>query len=88
LAISSSSWFLYFLFLFRNKKKKFFFRIGSAPTSLVVIAMRDPTLNDDELQTRMTTLRDSSTTKYIQLMGLVQSLIKKLIFKMKFSRRS
>ncbi len=52
------------------------------------MAMRDPTLNDDELQTRMITLRDSSTTKHIQLMGLVQSLIKKLIFKMKFSRRS
>jgi hypothetical protein len=33
------------------------------------MAMRDPTLNDDEIHTRMVTLRDSSTTKHIELMG-------------------
>ena len=33
------------------------------------MAMRDPASNDDELHTRMTTLRDSPTTKHIQLMG-------------------
>ena len=44
--------------------------LGSAPTSLVVMAMRDPTLNDDELHGRMVTLRDASTTKHIHLTGL------------------
>jgi hypothetical protein len=37
------------------------------------MAMRDPTLTDDELQTRMITLRDSSTTKHIELMGLIKT---------------
>ena len=32
--------------------------------------MRDPTLNDDELQTRLVHLRDASTSKYIPLLGL------------------
>ncbi len=73
MAISSSSWFNISSFSFEIIS----FRTGSAPTSLVVIAMRDPTLNDDELQTRMATLQGSSTTKHIQLMGLVESLIKK-----------
>ncbi|CAF0795129.1 unnamed protein product, partial [Adineta ricciae] len=44
--------------------------LGSASTSLLILAMRDPTLNDDELHTRMTTLRDLPTTKHIHLMGL------------------
>ena len=44
--------------------------LGSAPTSLVVMAMRDPTLNDDELHGRMMTLRDATTTKHIHLTGL------------------
>ncbi|UJR29000.1 hypothetical protein I4U23_010218 [Adineta vaga] len=44
--------------------------LGSASTSLLILAMRDPTLDDDELHTRMINLRESSTTKHIQLMGL------------------
>lgn len=44
--------------------------LGSAPTSLLIVAMRDPTLNDDELQTRLTNLREATTTKYIPLLGL------------------
>ncbi len=59
-----------FFFGFLNKKNEIF-RIGSAPTSLLIIAMRDPTLNDDELHTRMVTLRDSLTTKHIELLGLI-----------------
>ena len=58
--------------IFHKIIKKNFFRIGSAPTSLVIMAMRDPTLNDDELHTSMITLRDSITTKHIQLIGFDQ----------------
>lgn len=43
--------------------------LGSASTSLLIMAMRDPASNDDEFHTRMSLLRDSSTTKHIQLMG-------------------
>jgi hypothetical protein len=57
-----------YLLLFSKKNEMNFF-IGSAPTSLLIMAIRDPTLNDDELHTRMVTLRDSSTTKHIELMG-------------------
>ena len=33
------------------------------------MAMREPTLNDDELQSRLVNLRDTTTTKHIQLLG-------------------
>ena len=39
--------------------------------------MRDPTLNDDELQTRWTNLRDSSSTKHIPLSGTFRKNLKK-----------
>ena len=40
------------------------------------MAMRDPTLNDDELHIRMDTLRDLPTTKHILLMGFDRSYLK------------
>lgn len=43
--------------------------LGSAPTSLLVMAMREPTLNDEELYKRMVILRDAPTTKHIPLLG-------------------
>ncbi|CAF1073906.1 unnamed protein product [Rotaria sordida] len=61
--------------------------LGSAPTSLLVMAMRDPTLNDDELHTRMITLRDLPTTKHIQLMGLDNRYLSTLACQAMFVQR-
>ncbi|CAF0715615.1 unnamed protein product [Adineta steineri] len=61
--------------------------LGSAPTSLVIVAMRDPTLNDDELHTSMITLRDSITTKHIQLIGLDNRYLSTLACQAMFVQR-
>ncbi|CAF2033696.1 unnamed protein product [Rotaria magnacalcarata] len=61
--------------------------LGSAPTSLLVMAMRDPTLNDDELHTRMDTLRDLPTTKHILLMGLDNRYLSTLACQAMFVQR-
>ncbi|CAF4057763.1 unnamed protein product [Rotaria sp. Silwood2] len=61
--------------------------LGSAPTSLLVMAMRDPTLNDDEFHTRMVTLRDLPTTKHIQLMGLDNRYLSTLACQAMFVQR-
>ncbi|CAF3531455.1 unnamed protein product [Rotaria sp. Silwood1] len=61
--------------------------LGSAPTSLLVMAMRDPTLNDDELHTRMVTFRDSPTTKHIQLIGLDNRYLSTLACQAMFVQR-
>ncbi|CAF3710337.1 unnamed protein product [Rotaria socialis] len=61
--------------------------LGSAPTSLLVMAMRDPTLNDDELHTRMDTLRDLPTTKHIPLMGLDNRYLSTLACQAMFVQR-
>ena len=57
------------LFRLQVTLRPFLSLVGSAPTSLLIMAMRDPPLNEDELHTRMNTLRDSPTTKHVQLMG-------------------
>ncbi len=64
--------FVFFVFLSIKIKS---INSGSAPTSLLIMAMRDPTLTDDELQIRMNTFRDLSTTKHMELMGLIKSII-------------
>ncbi|CAF0761369.1 unnamed protein product [Adineta steineri] len=61
--------------------------LGSAPTSLVIMAMRDPTLHDDELHTSMITLRDSITTKHIQLIGLDNRYLSTLACQAMFVQR-
>ncbi len=64
----------FFVFVFLSIKIKSI-NLGSAPTSLLIMAMRDPTLTDDELQIRMNTFRDLSTTKHMELMGLIKLII-------------